>query len=456
MAGLLPGLFSPQIKDVRQEGIDEESRLARLAQDPFSAAAYTAYSGSRLAGQGLARAAGSAMGYDTRSPTERNLAAVEAVKKQVAQMGFDPSDPKSLDQFYMNVVKILQSQGLVAEAAEVAKEWRAAKQSDTTNALKIREQERKEKKDEATEAYQKDRLEILRQRGVPEYQKYVELIEQTTDPVTRKMYLDRLNMMAGKAKGIKFEDAGDRVIVRDAATNEVLSVDQKGAVPMNEKDKAKADEKESKNTNAYRNAKAGMQQQYDAAVDLYNMPGFDRIFGRAGQFIGKEGFAGTAATLLSSDEARAAYEKWKQVTGTTFLTGLAQLKQASPTGSTGLGAVSNTEGDKVQAAGAALGRSQDPASARTQLRVYIQTLVTASENIDAAARAEGITPGPLVQKPLTGPQRGRTTTAAPQAPATPPAAPAAPAAVPAAPAAPSGASAVEFVRDVNGKIVRKQ
>ena len=454
MAGMLPGLLNPTVRDLRTEQQDEERRLAGLAADPFRADAYTAYSGAKLAGQGLARAAGGAMGLDTRTAPERNAQAVAAVKAQVAQMGFDPSDPKSLDQFYMQVVKILQQQGLVAEAAEVAKEWRTAEQTDASNDLKLREQERKEAKDAATETYQKDRNEILRQRGVPEYQKYVELIEQTTDPITRKMYLDRLNMMAGKAKGIKFEDAGDRVIARDAATNEVLSVDQKGAAPMNETAKAKADEKKDKNSTAYRNAKAGMQQQYDAAVDLYNMPGFDAIFGRTGQFIGQEGIAGTAATLLSRDASRAAYEKWKQITGTTFLTGLAQLKQASPTGSTGLGAVSNIEGDKVQAAGAALGRSQDAGSARTQLRVYIQTLVDASSRIDEAAQAEGITPVPLVQKALTGPQRGKAATAAPQAPAIPPAAPSAP--QPALTPAAAPGSTVEFTRDANGKIVRKQ
>src|SRR5690606_29481343 len=97
--------------------------------------AYTGLAASRMAGQGIGRTVAAATGRDPRTPTERNLQAIEAAKQQVAALGFDPEDPKSIDQFYKQVVMILQRQGLAAEAMTVAKEWRAAKTADAKAGL---------------------------------------------------------------------------------------------------------------------------------------------------------------------------------------------------------------------------------------------------------------------------------------------------------------------------------
>jgi hypothetical protein len=186
-------------------------------------------------------------------------------------------------------------------------------------------------------------------------------------------------------------------------------------------------------SSAYAEAKAGYQKQYDAAVALYNSPGLSGITGRFGRLVGEERdgqltTAGHIATTAASGASRAALALWKQVTGATFLAGLAQLKAASPTGSTGLGAVSNAEGARVTAAAAALSREQDDADLRKQLAIYIQTLVESAGRLDAAANGDKVTPIPLRTSALGGAQGvpvAAAPVAAPSPAATPVAAPAA-------------------------------
>lgn len=106
--GMLGGLFSPNFRNLRDEELDENRRLDALAADPFRAMARTAYEGAGIAGRGLGTAVAGAAGKDPRTPTARNAQAVEAAKAEVAKLGFDPEDPKSLDSFYKQVISILQ------------------------------------------------------------------------------------------------------------------------------------------------------------------------------------------------------------------------------------------------------------------------------------------------------------------------------------------------------------
>lgn len=440
--GMLGNLFANSDRASRQEEIDNEKRLADLARmDGFTADRLATYTGADMAGQGLGSVVAAAAGKDPRSPAQKNEQAIQAAKAQVAQLGFNPDDPKSMDDFYKKVIAILQGQGLVAEAMAVATEYRAEKLKTQEGELKVRDLTRKEGADAEKAKSDAARLEILRSKGVPEYAQLVALADKATDPATRQMYVDRLNMLAGKAsKGVKFADAGDRIIVVDALTGEEIKSYDKGLAPKDEAKKSKADEKE---VEAYASIKADMQRQMDKAGMLYNHPGVAGITGRVGRLVGTEGMAGQTATTIASGPARAALDLHTSVVGGTLMTGLSKLKQESKTGASGLGALSEKEGSKVQADTAALDRNQDAKDLRLRLSQYIDGIMAAGARLDVKAKEAEVTIIPLVKPQLKG------APSAPQAPQQP----LATTTPVAAPTAPAGTE--EWVR-VNGKLQRKQ
>lgn len=103
------------------------------------------------------------------------------------------------------------------------------------------------------------------------------------------------------------------------------------------------------------------------------------------------GFGGTGVgslfTLPGSDATKV-QAKIDQLKGRAFLSGLATLKAASPNGSTGLGATSETEGKKVQDAQAALNQAQSAEDFKAALKEYRKALVEAKANIANTFREE--------------------------------------------------------------------
>jgi hypothetical protein len=404
---MLSGLFGIPAIDPAQAA--EEKRLQALAaMNPFEADAYTTYSGAAQAGQGLGKIAAGLTGRDVRAPAQKRTDAIEAAKAQVAKLGFDLEDPKSIDGFYKQVIQILQKQGLAGEALDVAREWGEHKKDTDAASLGKDKLAESVAKREAKKIADAERNTILKAKNAPELARMIDVVE-SFDPITqgpqRKMRMDALNaMMENKRKGIVLEDAGDRIIVRDRSSGaQVGTPDEKGAAPLSEKDAAKEGDKAKNLGNAYRNAVSKAQADYDVAVRLYNHPGVQGITGRLGRLVGEPGVAGQTATTTASGESRGALALWKQVTGGTFLAGLNDLKAASPTGSTGLGQTSNIEGEKVQNAKAALSREQDAADFRLNLKVYLRSLEEAAKNLGAAAQTHEIAPVALVARPLTGP-----------------------------------------------------
>jgi hypothetical protein len=401
--GMLGGLFSLQPRDKLLEEREEQRQLETLASDPFKAMAMTAYGASRDAGRGVGSAVAAGMGKDPRTPTERNVAAIEAAKAQVAQLGLDPDDPKSIDEFYKQVIIILQKQGLAAEAAAMSKEYRAEKAQRTKDDLSVRELQRKEARD--NRAHELGVLRIASQQEIA-------AARNATAKEIAEAKLTAEQMKTGPFKSV---DYGDHVEVINRF-GEVVSSKPKGATPGNA---AKDDAKTAAAASAYVEHKAGLQQRYDAVVALHNHPGVEGITGRLGRLVGEEGMAGQTATTVASGDARAALALYKQVTGGTFLAGLAKLKEASKTGATGLGAVTEREGDKVQSDAAALDRAQDAGPFRAQLATYADALKGYSDRLDAAAQSHDIAPKPLAAKALQAPTRGRRpAAAAPAAPVT--------------------------------------
>ncbi len=448
--GMLPTLFGPQAKDARLENLDNENHLMNLAQTgPFGAAAYTSYQGGQQAGQGLGKAVGGALGLDTRTPVEKNQAAIEAAKAQVSQLGFNPDDPKSMDTFYKQVIQILQKQQLTAEAMQVAQEWHAQKRQDTQLDLQNAELQRKREKDAAQNSANVERNRILAQRLGKMGDPVIQLLNQLdaldpnspADQLKREAIKKRLDALS-KGMGIKIADLGDRVQILDAATGQPIGEEQKGAAPMNEKDAGKKEQQGNQLQTAYEHAKLQLQRDYDAAVDLYNDPGLKDAVGPVAGTVWKgsaqeePGFGQTLNRSRLSRAGQAAGPRIMQVRAGTFLSALQQLKSASksPTGATGLGSLTETEGAKIQNATAALDPQQYVGPFRARLSDYISLLVQEDQLLDAAARRDGVTvSGPLRTKPLRG---GSNAPAAPQAAPAAPEAPAAPAATPVAAPAP--------------------
>lgn len=421
-AGMLGGRFSPDYFNKMRDQEDEDARRLEResAMGGFQADRYASRMGADLAGKGLGAAAALAAGKDPRTPMQRDLAAVEAAKAEVAKLGIDPDKPETIDQFYRQVIQILQKQGLAAEALEVGKEYADQKLKRTKSGLEVEELQRKKDRDAAVDARAKERNALLLKKfgaAASPMGKMLADYERADDPFKKQQLLAAIQNLAGA--GWKAVDLGDRVELRDAKTGAVLGSEKKGAIPETGTAAGRRDDAKKTAEGAYGEYMAGLQRQYNAAAELYNHPGLEGITGRLGRKVGEEGFAGEAMTLVSSDDARAALALYKQVTGGAFLAGLAKLKAASKTGATGLGAVSEREGDKVQSDAAALDRAQEAPDLRRQLATYVQEMEGFAKRMAAAASGDQIAPVALAPVQLTGPvKRGKKPTPAAR-PATP-------------------------------------
>lgn len=420
MAGMLTGLFTPKYNDMQQDARDEEARLQRVAtMDPFQQAGYAMLQGGHMAGRGLGEAAVTLAGGDPRSPAKRNLEAVEAAKAEVSKLGFNPEDPKSIDEFYKRVIMILQQKGLAAEALEVAREWHKQKVDDqkTTNAQA--EIDRKRVRDAQTDARAQERNRILEKKGALQAET-VQLLSMydSIDPLApnakfqQDAIVARLNALAAAGKkGVKFVNLNDRVQIVDALTGEEIRTENTGEKPMTAQQRGKGETAEAKLENAYESAKLKLQQDYDAAVELYMHPGLKEATGTLAGLAVKgdpnnPGFWNTVNRARMSAAGQSAVAKMQQVMGGVFIASVNDLKAASEAmGSkgTGLGQLTEVEGAKIQNAKAALDPQQQYPSYRSNLAQYIRQLEASGALLDSGAQRIGVkTARPLKTKPLQG------------------------------------------------------
>jgi len=421
--GMLGNLFSNSDRVSRQEDLDDEKRLADLAHmGGFAADRLATYQGADMAGKGLGSAVAAAVGKDPRTPAVRNEQAIQAAKAQVSALGFNPDDPASIDNFYKKVIGILQQQGLVAEAMAVAKEYRDEKTGAQKLSLQERELTRRESADVNRADYNDAR--ITSREG----------IEASRNASREEIAAAKLSPKDVSRGPFKTLNLPDRVILIDR-NGDVVRTEMKGVSPLQAEKAAKSDEHDAY---AYANIKADMQRQINASAELYNHPGLPNIVGVTGEAAGKEdrGIIGFGASVLAGEKGLGAADLHKSVVGGTLLTGLIRLKEASKTGASGLGALSEKEGDKVQSAVATLGRFQPVKSLRAHLVEYIDGIMAGGARLDEKAKATGVAVIPLQRPALKG-----ASGAAPQVPSAAPAA-----------AAPGGE---EWTR-VNGKLQRKQ
>lgn len=422
----------------RQEDVDEQRRLQFMAQDPARARALMSYEMADLAGKGLAQAGSALAGRDPRSRSERDVDAVNAAKEAIGQLPeADLSTPAGVDAYYKGVMGVLRQHNLPAEAHAASVEWNKERNALTDRRLKDDELKRKIAADEAKARTERAKVEaaaernrLLAERGMGEFVGWIKQIEETDDPQTKELLLQRVNAeIAAKnrsGKKITLSNAGDRIVARDE-TGAVIGTDIKGMEPLKPKDAVKAEAGKEADAHAYRSDMQGLQTIYKAAADLYNSPGLDDLIGKWSGLaaeIGKEkgGPVRELAIARLGQYGQEALGLFEQVQGASFLKALKDLKAAGK-GSTGLGAVSEVEGNKIQAANAALFPRQQPASFRRKLADFIDTIEASANNLASRAQQDGIEPIHLNTVALTGPKGGKPTPAAPTTPRAPAAQP---------------------------------
>jgi len=399
------GMFGylPQARDE-----DEDLRLAQMD------------SGQRYdyqmmkAGRGLGQAVGGLAGQDMREPAEKHNANVAAIKAEMAKSGLEVGS----DEYLQMLMKLFNQYGMVDQATAVQAQLEAAKDKRLGRKIQERQVERLENRDlQAVEmARAKDETARLKLGGNTAgiiariEQVSTQLAENPSDPalLSAQQNLERaLEVELGRNKGVVVSKTNNVLQISDKQTGALIREVQMGEKPLTAKDKAKQGDV----PGVYAEAMAGLQKQYDAVADIFAHPGVEGMTGRFGRFVGEKSATGgesiltTAANVLSGDESRSALAKHDQIAGGAFLGGLAKLKQASKTGATGLGAVSEREGDKVQADAAAINRLQNADSYRQQLKIYAEFMEGFADRLAAGAEKDGIAPIPLQRKAFTAPGR---------------------------------------------------
>ena len=456
------GMFDGLLNRAQTERDAEEQRRMRLGQmNEGQRLGYYAVSGGADAGQALGRGIGTALGADMRTEGERATDKVRAV--EAAVQGLDPNEPDYL----LKLARAFQQAGMVEEAANAQKAYESQVGSREKRATEKAESERKAAKDKRDAEVRMAGVEVNKQKlGMmgPKLVQYGNAFDaimnqidalEPGDPRMSQLVVraDQLmQAMANESRGtLKYVNAGDRVYVQNAngETIKELAVGAKpGSGAKSAKDEQKRADAMIEAENAYKSTKAQLQETHNLIARLYNHPGLEKfvgpVIGAAAQTPPeKGGFVGNvAAAAARGRDGEAAYALFQSVQGGTLINALTDLKEKSKTGASGLGALSEVEGSKLQAAKAALNPQQDPAAFRQNLKVYADVIADTARRLDEKAASYQMTAVPLQPAQFTGPQRR-------VAPAKPAAS-----AAPAAPAAPA-ASRQEWVRDANGKLVPK-
>jgi hypothetical protein len=417
---------------------EDDARAMQLAQaGPYTANAYTGYSAASMAGRGLGTLIGAAAGKDVQTEEQKKRNALARVRAAVAGL-----DKSRVEEYYSAMAQAFRAEGMENEAARL-EQMLAQRQDAATNRranearASLYEAQRDKALKPSVEEAMLDKIDAfeakLAEQG--EFQNPADVAALRNLQAAYERRFGRAQSAGPKAPaGYRFAPDGTLEIIpggpaesRDLAQRERLDALRDRLDLQREKEDFRRDQAEGKAaagqraaTQAYRGAVASMQEQYDRAVALHNHAGVPGITGRYGSLVGEDGQLGAAATRAASAPTRAALALHEQIMGATFLEGLSRLKNASKTGATGLGAVSEREGAMVQAATAALNRKQDAADYRRQLATYAASIDGAVQRLAEAAEEDGMAPIYLRRARLNG--QVSNGPAAPAAPARRPAA----------------------------------
>lgn len=383
-------LLTPTVRDIRRDREDEALQAQRIAtMTPDQQSAYMAYTGGRAMGKGLGEMVGGALGVDMRSDTQKYADAVAKVKAQVAAEKIDPTD---VDKFYPRVIQLLGQNGLVAEAAQMSREYQKMKLEMRRAQLETAREERMARRDAASDARARERNEIAMQRLGAKGHEVVDLLNMLDQPDVpeerRKAILARINFLSQQK--LVWKDLGDRIGAFNPDGSPVAAYD-KGAAPVSQRNAKKQEEVTPQQITAYKMSKDRLQRIYDTVTALANHPGLHYITGRVmGATGGEGGVGGPIGTALLPDAGRAALALLEQITGQAFLNALAELRSLSKSGASGLGAVTEREGDRLVSSAAALNRQQDTATFHNNLKKYASDIVLLGARMDENAGTDDL------------------------------------------------------------------
>jgi hypothetical protein len=159
-----------------------------------------------------------------------------------------------------------------------------------------------------------------------------------------------------------------------------------------------------------------IDEDLSSATRLLAHPGLDFIIGpRAGVDIAE------SAVAMVSGPMAGAMALYKQVRGQTFIRALQDLKATSSTGASGLGQLTEIEGDKIQNAKVAISRQQPPAQFRRTIQGYLNLLNTgravAAQELSSAGETVPVAPPIISDRPTKLDPRTVATPTATPAPA---------------------------------------
>ena len=450
MAQGMLGLYSEDDEDNKQR--EQAYRAAQLT-NPTQQNLYEIARGGQnmvegargMLGTGLSMATG--QNVDLRSPGAQRRAAEQAAREEIAKLTEEPGSPE----FYKAVMRVLQKNGLVDAAMEVAKQYQLAtignRKADTADAAvgqrrdaaaDATQQRRdaaadatQQRRDAAADATQQRRdaatvtAEVARERIARMGSNFVQALDQYEAALQAgdmpraealKKYLDSQSQMKG-AGGVKLSPLGDRVEVIDAQGNTLRTI-YKGEVPLTANQRLKKEQLDQKASDSLKRSSEQASRVLQFAAKAYGMVNVTT----AGPLALSNAVPGSPAYDLS--------KMLESVAANVSFAELQAMRAASPTGGA-LGQVSDFENRLLQAVQGSLDQGQSPGQLRTALRGIADTAYGLLQNIEQHG-------GPAAPaKPTMG-------SAAP-APAAKPAA-----AQPAAPAATVG-DKVRVIRKSDGK-----
>lgn len=347
--------------------------------------------GAANAAQGIGTLARGAVGAVTGADVRSDQQKLAAVRAQVAAAlkGTDMQDP---DKVYPVLIRVLQQAGLVPQAMAAAREYEEIKKGRRTEERSVRELERREVKD-ANDARLRelklqqydprsplnkaiDQLAALRAKrdALPEGSR-----ERAN--ADRAIEVMESNLMKAHKGSVKSVDLTDRVQIINSEDGTVIREIPKGVSP---KDAAKASAKSA--------AAAAADEDAVFAADQA-LAAIDRLLTNK-RVTSVAGATGLVASKTPGLEAYTVAAEIESLGGRVFLTAIQKLKEASRTGGTGLGALSDAEGARiVSSAGQVKPGTSDESllNSLTEIRVIFQR---ARDKAAASAKNSAAAPTP--------------------------------------------------------------
>jgi len=394
MAGMFGNLFGP---DPEAEARDRRQRALAL-MTPDQQLRYTANSSAAGIGEGISQAFG---GGDKRAQASQEL-------KALAQ-SVRPGTPE----FYEKAAAILQKYGLVEEAAAMQERLNSMKQQDIENERAGQSDvgkwqktldklyERKKNGDNSVDAAIAAIEQKLKTYGVEKARgsgaqsglgKLIADMNAETDPKVKAMYGEKIAKelkrggeggmsAANRIQLMRLEAQIERWKAEDARKNAEEKRKQEAA------DTKAADAKQGR-AEALKNYYIELGRQVRDTEELRDHPGLNGIVGPV---------YGRTPTI--TDDSSNALAVYKRVQGQTFLRALKRLKEASKSGASGLGQLTEIEGEKIQNAEVALDRVQNLDSMVTHIDTYLLELRSAMQAAQREMQALGVSPPPIPALP---------------------------------------------------------